>query len=189
MFDRYTDQAKRAIYFAHSEAVHRDEDKIGISYILVGLTWESKTRAGRLAGLKDRCVDLRAKLGIPHRPSTAFPYKRRKDGVPLDYEARRLIVCAEAEANRDWEYWIDTDHLLRAILSFPSPASSALADHGISYAALREASKNDRIEHPSKAQPPWSIARILVSQYQETVMLVVLAIFIPLLAWLFSGLR
>jgi ATP-dependent Clp protease ATP-binding subunit ClpC len=111
-FDRYTDQAKRAVYFARFEALHRQKRNIGAEDLLLGLTWETGSRADRCADLKSRAVELRALLGIPHRPSTATPYDYQED-IPLVDFGKKLLAYASFEADRRAEFWIDSDHLLR----------------------------------------------------------------------------
>ena len=126
MFKRYTDEAKRAIYFGHIEAVHRDERSISTRDLLIGLTWERGTRADKISALKEDAVARRAMLGIPHLPITTLPYMRKAE-IPLDQEAKKTIAYAAKEADQDGQYWIDTDHLLRGLLRFPNAASGALA--------------------------------------------------------------
>jgi hypothetical protein len=65
MFSRYTEQARRAIFFARLEAAHRDEEFIRAKEILLGMTWEEDTRAASLGSLKSHAVALRASVGIP----------------------------------------------------------------------------------------------------------------------------
>jgi hypothetical protein len=65
MFERYVDDAKRAVYFAHIEALHRKEVAISVRDLLIGLTYDSQT-ACKIALLKEEAVLLRSRLGILH---------------------------------------------------------------------------------------------------------------------------
>lgn len=149
MFERYTPAAKLAIYMANLEAKHRDELAIGPSYILAGLMTDGCLPPEKSTPLRSLRITLRALLGIPHRPSTAFPYARAK-GLPLDPDGRAVIRFAESEADSDWSYWIDTHHLLRALLCFPNETSAALGEVGLDLNKVRRAPRQFRSE------PAWT---------------------------------
>ena len=164
MFARYTDEAKRAVFFAHFEAVHRGEEKIGAGDLLLGLILARESRAKRIAPLAKYNLELRAALGVPHRPITAIPYLTKKD-IPLDVDGKKALAYALREADDDWQFWLDTDHLLRGLLSFSNPASEALERHGVSLDSLRSGSKIDRMEHKAKHRPWWAVPAILTSRF------------------------
>ena len=86
-FDRYTDAAKPAIYYARLEANHVNAEAITPEHILAGLTWESDSTFTGIAPLKEFTVDLRAKAELPHLPSTSFPFLRNRD-IPLNDTGR-----------------------------------------------------------------------------------------------------
>jgi len=109
-FDRYTDEAKRAIFFGRLEANHCDGDSITPDHILAGLMWESDSTLAGVASLKELTVELRAQMELPHLPSTSFRYLRDR-ATPLNEGGKKALAYAVAEANRDWRYWIDCDHL------------------------------------------------------------------------------
>ena len=50
----------------------------------------------------------------------------RKADTPLDGDAKKAVAYAAKEADHDRQYWIDSDHLLRALLRFPNDAANAL---------------------------------------------------------------
>jgi ATP-dependent Clp protease ATP-binding subunit ClpA len=152
MFQRFTREARRAIFWGRLEALHRDENCIDIRDLLLGLTWEEESRAVRIAALKERAVEARAFLGIPHLPSTAFPYFREKE-IKLSNDAKKVLAYARVEADLDREYWIDADHILRGIFRIPNPASQFLTQQGITLGSLRSASLQDRREHPPASKP------------------------------------
>jgi hypothetical protein len=158
MFERYTEAARRAIFFAHFEAVHRRERFICAGDILTGLTWEASSRACQIASLKQHAVALRALLMIPHLPSTSTPY-RQKNEIPLDNGAKKALAYAAMEADEDREYWLDTDHLLRGLLRFSNNASDALAKVGIKLNSVRTDSIAHRQQSPSPQEPAWTSPR------------------------------
>jgi len=140
IFERYTDAAKRAIYFARLEANHRDADSITPEHILAGLTWESDSTFAGIAPLKELTVTLRAQTELPHLPSTSFPYLRDRN-IPLNDDGKITLAYAVEEVNRDRQYWIDCDHLLRGLLRFPNGACEALEQSGINLGSVRSAAK------------------------------------------------
>ena len=147
MFERYTEQARRAIFFARFEAIHRRADKISTAHLLLALSLEESSRAVSIGSLKDKIVELCAVLGLPHRPCTEIPYRQNVD-IPLDNNSKITLAYAVEEADRDRQFWIDTDHLLRGLLRFPNEAASALHTISLNLAIAREASKHHRIEFP-----------------------------------------
>lgn len=177
MFERYTPGAKRAVYFANIEAVHRNEPAISTRDLLAGLTWEADTRASRIAPLKTRAVDIRALLGIPHLPSTALQY-RREAIIPLDGEAKKAIAYAAREADQDSEYWIHCDHLLRGLLRFPNGTSTSLDAIGVDLALITKASTQDRKVALPLPTPSSFKLKLIVRKYGIYIVTAILALLI-----------
>ena len=164
MFERYTDEAKRAIFFAHVEAVHRNEQSISVRDLLIGLTWESQSVACKIGSLKKNAVELRSSVGVPHLPITSLPYMRKSD-IPLDGDAKKAVAYAAKEADHDRQYWIDSDHLLRALLRFPNDAANALLSTGVQLQSLRSASAQHRKEFPPPPVPKGARLKTILRKY------------------------
>jgi hypothetical protein len=164
MYERYTEDARRAVYFAYTEAVHRNESAISVRDVLLGLTWESHSRACAIGSLKENAVELRSLVGIPHLPSTAFPYWR-KVKIPLDSNAKKVLAYAVREADHDKDFWIDSDHLLRGLLIFPNEAADALLKTGIELKPARTASVQHRKHFPSPPVPKGAKMKAAVRKY------------------------
>jgi ATP-dependent Clp protease ATP-binding subunit ClpC len=160
MFERYTDPAKRIIFFAKIEANHRLEDHISPRDILVGLMRESNSRAMRVAPLQQNVLLLRYLVGIPHLPISSVPYLDNTREVPLDRDAKMVLGYAALEADRDKQYWLDSDHLLRALLRFNNSAEIAAKTIGLNLNALRIASAKDRTDLPPMPAPEWARLRL-----------------------------
>ena len=62
MFERYTDEAKRAIFFSRAEALVRKESAISVKDLLLGIAREEKQRVKLIASLKARDAALRSAL-------------------------------------------------------------------------------------------------------------------------------
>jgi len=176
-FRRFTDEAKRAIYFAHIEAMHRHQIAISPKDLLVGLTWDQKSRASQAASLKEHAVTLRASLGIPHLPSTSLPY-RRDGAIPLDSGAKKVVALAAEEADRDRQYWVDSDHLLRGLLAFENAAGEALAHLGVNLESIRLTSIADRIQHPPEPTPRFGRAILWTTRHRLALLPLMLLAFL-----------
>lgn len=72
------------------------------------------------------------------------------------------LAYAAQEADRDQQYWIDTDHLLLALLCFPNEASPALASIPLDLESARAASVRHREEFPPAPKPSSSTVRTLL---------------------------
>lgn len=164
IFERYADGAKRAIFLAHIEAIHRRAGFISAGDLLVGLTHNSESRACKIAPLKEQAVMLRSLVGIPHLPITPLPYLPGPE-IPLDNDAKKAVAYAVEEADRDRQYWIDSDHLLRGLLRFPNNAAEALLSANVHLDSLRSASVQNRRKSPSAPAPKWAGLTRAVSKY------------------------
>jgi ATP-dependent Clp protease ATP-binding subunit ClpA len=160
MFERYTEQARRAIDNARTEAALRGAEHITPSHLLLGLSQEESSRAAQIASLKDRLSDLWKGPVVPDRFPTTNQAGFSSD-IPLHPETKMALVHAEKEANREWSEHIDTDHLLRGLLRFRNEASEALKSKGVNLAGMRAAAKRHRIEVPSvRTSFHWVMRRV-----------------------------
>jgi len=152
MFERYTESARRVIFFARYEAVQRGSDKITTAHILLGLIQGKDSRADVVGSLRAKIPDPCELLGIPHRPAMQIPLDKKK-GPRLDDNSKKALAYAAQEAERDRRSRIDTDHLLLGLLSFPNEASPALEFIPLDLASARVQSKRHREEFPAEPGP------------------------------------
>ncbi len=159
-FKRYEEEAKRAIDSARNEALLRGATAISPEHLLLGLSWEEKTRAAAIASLKDRLPNLCARLGTPVRPCSANRHDVATN-IPLHSDTKTSLAYAAQEAEQERSRAIDTDHLLRGLLHFSNKASDALKAEGIDLAGMRAAAEKHRIQFPSaRASMRWMIGQI-----------------------------
>lgn len=128
MFERYTEQARRVIFFARYEASAYGSKEIATEHLLLGLMREDRALLNRFLDTKAR-VDLREEIerAIQHgkRISTAVE-------VPLSAESRKALNLASEEADRLKARYIGTEHLLLGLLGVTgSLAEHTLTAHGI----------------------------------------------------------
>jgi ATP-dependent Clp protease ATP-binding subunit ClpC len=152
MFERYTEQARRTVFFARYEASCQPIEKISTAHLLLGLVREGGSRAEAVGSLKDNAVQIRSALGIPISTDKLDKALLMRD-MPLNDNSKKVLAYAAEEADLDQEYWIDTDHLLRGILRFPNEATAALRSISLDLNKARDASKRNRAEFPSKSPP------------------------------------
>jgi len=148
VFERYTDEARRAILYAWHECRRRGDSVVSTADLLAGLSREDSSRAQRVGSLKENAFYLRWLAGLPPLPSqreATIPDAAGKEGeAKLDDEAKQALAYAVLEADRDREYWVDSDHLLRGILRFPNRAHFAVLKTEINLSSARTASHRDR---------------------------------------------
>jgi hypothetical protein len=84
--------------------------------------------------------------------------------LELDADAMRAFPSALMEADRDDEYWIDSDHLPRALMRFPNRAHFALLKTEITVATVRNASRKDRHKVKPDGAPSSKLKRYRVGK-------------------------
>ncbi len=137
MFERYTEKARRVIFFARYEASQFGAPSIDAEHILLGLMREDKSLSNRFF--------LRAHLTLEvvrrEVETRTVPRERPLQAVdlPLSPEAKRILVHAAEESERMNQRYIGTEHLLLALLrEEQSLAARILFEHGLRPHAIRE---------------------------------------------------
>jgi ATP-dependent Clp protease ATP-binding subunit ClpA len=149
MFERYTEEARRAIFYARAEAVNSAAKFITPAHLLQGLMWDPHLPTCPLSAVKAHESELRTLLKAPARPANKVPAELSRD-VGLDQDAKKVLAYAPQEAAVGNSYFIDADHLLRGILRFPNEASTALESIPLDLPTVRAASKVHRAKYPEK---------------------------------------
>ena len=179
MFERYTDEAKRAVFFSRAEALVRKVSVISVQDLLLGVSRDKNARASQIASLKPRDAELRAALGIaPFPKNIDYSQLGPKNAIPLDNDAKKTLAYAAQEADSDHEFWLDTDHLLRGLLRFPNATSDALAKLGIELEAMRAASVRNRQEFPPRRVHNWLRLRAFVKKFRAHLLLIAILLII-----------
>ncbi len=134
MFERYTEKARRVIFFARYEASQFGSQAIETEHLLLGLLREDRSLARRF---------LPAKTEDIYRTIEAATVKGEKVStsvdMPLSNEGKRVLDHAAEEAERLSNKHIGTEHLLLGLLrEEASFAARILNEHGIRLSALRE---------------------------------------------------
>lgn len=136
MFERYTESARRALFFARYECSELGAPGIDTEHLLLGVI----RAAGGLTS------DLLARAGV--RPNAIRETILRKSAgrariptsveLPFSEAAKRTLQAAAEEANRLKHEYIGTEHLLLGLLlSDDLMAAATLRDHGLAAERVR----------------------------------------------------
>jgi Clp amino terminal domain, pathogenicity island component len=150
MFERYTEKARRTIFFARYEASAFGSPFIETEHILLGLLREDKALLGRL--LPDvNYESIHREVTIHTKVRESIPTHM---DLPLASECRRALKFAAEEAERLDHRHIGTDHLLLGLLREDHFASQLLREHHADLAKLRL--------EISQLPAPWSAKNVAV---------------------------
>jgi ATP-dependent Clp protease ATP-binding subunit ClpC len=137
MFERYTEGARRTLFFARYEASQRGSLSIECEHVLVGLIRESKGPVARLLArfqvlphtlLRD--VDARTQL------REKVPTSKE---IPFSEDTKHCLEFARQEADGFRHSHIGTEHLFLGLLRADrSVAASILTGHGVTLKAARD---------------------------------------------------
>jgi len=130
VYDRYTEKARRAIYFAHYEASQLGSTTIETEHLLLGLLREGHTTIKRFLGAEVSQESIREQIKahtlIPESASASFD-------LPLTNESKRVLAYAAEEAQRLCVRLIGSEHLLLGLLREEDGfAACMLKERGVS---------------------------------------------------------
>jgi len=157
MFERYTEKARRVIFFARYEASQFGGDYIEPHHLLLGLMREDKH-------LIFQCLQHSDVEQIRARFEKLFPPHDRKStsvDMPVSVAGNRVLRLAAEEADRLQHKYIDTGHLLLGIRrEEKSAAAEALRDHGARAEAIEAKLAQAQTARPKPREEsstrPWS---------------------------------
>lgn len=128
MFDRLTEHARQAIFYALVEARMRSSPWIETEHVLLGLLHDG------VQGVSDRTRELLRKQFPPPSEAAAS----RHGDLPLSTEVQRVLGNAAEEAASIGSRAIETRHLVSGLLHVPEcAAAQALHTYGIDYGSYR----------------------------------------------------
>jgi 2-C-methyl-D-erythritol 2,4-cyclodiphosphate synthase len=112
MFERYTEGARRVIFFARREASQDGDSSIRLIHLLAGLRDEIPQQLEQV-GLSRKLLDrLRASGEFGKRGSKRVPASAE---MPMERPARRALALAAALAERARSFAVTPAHLLLAV--------------------------------------------------------------------------
>lgn len=142
MFERYTEKARRVIFFARYEASGYGSPYIETEHLLLGLLREDPGLALRIFSTR---ADGSAKLSIDsirHKISNRGTLGEKLPAsvdLPLSNEAKRVLAYGAEEAERLSNRHIGTEHLLLGLLrEKASFAAQLLNEEGVTLEPARQ---------------------------------------------------
>ena len=137
MFERYTERARRVLFFARYEANQLGSGLIEPEHLLLGLIREGKGLTSRLFARAHVSLDgIRREI---EGRSVARDGVATSVEIPFSAETKRALQFAAEEADRLLHNYIGTEHLLLGVLREDhSVASVILAERGIRLNAIRD---------------------------------------------------
>jgi ATP-dependent Clp protease ATP-binding subunit ClpC len=115
MFDRYSEAAKRVIFFARYEAAQMEFETIEPEHLLLGLLRDDRGLVKRILARHDVTRE-RIERAIESSYSTNHPASTSVQ-IPLSDESKRVLLRAASESEKLGEIEIDAEHLLLGLLS------------------------------------------------------------------------
>jgi ATP-dependent Clp protease ATP-binding subunit ClpC len=136
MFERYTEKARRVIFFARYEASQFGSPYIESEHLLLGLLREDKALTIRFLRSHTSVEAIRKQIEahttIREKVSTSVD-------LPLSNECKRVLAYAAEEAERLGHKHIGTEHLLLGLLRDEKCfASEILQERGLKLAQIRD---------------------------------------------------
>jgi ATP-dependent Clp protease ATP-binding subunit ClpC len=132
MFERYTEKARRVIFFARYEASRYGSPYIEGEHVLLGLIREHKGLQSWIPGAYLETIQKRIDEQTFHGP----PISTSVD-LPLSASCKTILKVAGEEAERLSHRNIGTEHLFLAMFSVEGIAAKLLAQAGADPAAIR----------------------------------------------------
>ncbi len=137
MFERYTEKARRVIFFARYEASQFGAPAIEPEHLLLGLMREDKTLTGRFfpraqVSIESIRKEIEGRTLLREKISTSVE-------LPLAPETKRVLAYAHEESDRLQHRHIGTEHLLLGLLREDrSMAAEILYERGLRLNAVRD---------------------------------------------------
>jgi ATP-dependent Clp protease ATP-binding subunit ClpC len=152
MFERYTEGARRVLFFARYEASERGAMTIETEHLLVGITRDSSGLATRtFAALNVSLEDLRHDVDRSTVAREKFPVSLE---IPFTGEVKRALQAAAEESDRLAHKHVGTEHLLLGLLrEEQSVAASILAARGVRLNIARDTVARLSAELPTSPPP------------------------------------
>ena len=137
MFEKYTEKARRVIFFARYEASQFGSPYIETEHLLLGLLREDKTLASRFLPKANASIDsirkeIEGRTIIREKVSTSVD-------LPFSDESKRALNAAAEESERLSHKHIGTEHMLLGLLrEEKSVAAEILRERGLRLSTVRE---------------------------------------------------
>jgi len=136
MFERYTEPARRALFFARYEVSERGGERIEPDHLLLGLLQAEPQAVLRFSKSGETEESMRQRF-IARAPGGAK--RPESDEIPFSRPMVQALERARIEADQLGDATIRPEHLLLGVLVEPSGVcGTALEEAGVTIHAVRE---------------------------------------------------
>ena len=151
MFERYTEKARRVIFFARYEASQYGSPFIETEHLLLGLLREDKALASLLGLLPNaKSLDqIRREIERHIEPGERIPTSVE---LPLSGQCKRALNFSPEEANRLASRQIEPEHLLLGLLRIHDGLAAQIL--GVSPTELTRLREKIHAGHPKTFGDP-----------------------------------
>ena len=165
MFERYTEKARRVIFFARYEASEVGSPSIETEHFLLGLLREDKALSSRFLPSIDSVESIRQRI---RALTTVRPKISTSVDLPLSDESKRVLAYAAEETERLNHKHVGTEHLLLGLLRDEnSLAATVLRERGLAIGSVRE--EVAARSAPSSDDSPGKVAQTNVLRYLNSI--------------------
>ena len=179
MFERYTERARRVIFFARYEASQFGSTTIETQHLLLGLIREDNNLTNRFlrnaSSIESIRKEIEGRTTIREKVSTSID-------LPLSKECKRILAYAAEEAERLDQRHIGTEHILLGLLREEKcVAAEILQERGLRLNAIREELARSKAGPSSTDLEPlsnWKRKNLMVPN-EDTAKLIAEAIWLP----------
>jgi ATP-dependent Clp protease ATP-binding subunit ClpC len=137
MFERYTEQARRALFFARSEVSVLGSSSVDTTHLLLGILGDAK---GAVRAILSPHSITYADVRFQFELVAAERRRPTSEEVPFSEDAKRALNRAAVEADQLRHPYIGSEHLLIAILHDETSEGGSIAR---SYGLTAEAARSD----------------------------------------------
>jgi len=150
VFERFTEAARKSVFFARYEASAAGTLQIEATHLLLGVLRADEGLA-KLVGPPERIERMRQRIFEKTSGKASIPLNA---DLPLSDEAKRAMSRAAEEAERRQNKHITAEHLLLGLLyNKNSPVAILMREMGVSPKKLHASVKPRQEEAPEPARP------------------------------------
>lgn len=164
MFERYTEKARRLIFFARYEASQFGSPYIETEHLLLGLLRESKESVTKLLSGSTPVEAVKAIALIRSKIESSASHSKMiatSVDLPLSNGSKRALAYAAEEAVRFSHQYIGTEHLLLGLMrETDGLASQILTSVGLTLEQARMKIADWSPERDVLAKPPIEIVQV-----------------------------
>ena len=132
MFERFTESARRSVFFARGAAIELGSPTIEPHHLLLAILRELQT-----PGRTNDLPSVTASLHVEVETSVKWDSTHKEGDVPFSPATKRVLVYSEQEANDLHHFHIGPEHLLLGVLRGDERLAAELKSEGVTLQGIR----------------------------------------------------